>query len=123
MLVVLLKIVENGHNGNENMKRTSVSVSRTIENGRTSEGLTLRSYRCAKLLKYFKDVSREFDEFRVNFFFFFFFILRRMGSKNKALAHHTPTYFHTRRVCVDLTQLLSQPNASWRTLFFSIGTK
>ena len=27
--------------------------------------------------------------------FFFFFILRRMG-KNKALAHHTSTYFHTR---------------------------
>ena len=33
------------------------------------------------------------------FFFFFFFILRRMG-KNKALAHHTSTYFHTRRVSV-----------------------
>ena len=30
------------------------------------------------------------------FFFCFFFILRRMG-KNKALAHHTSTYFHTRR--------------------------
>ena len=29
--------------------------------------------------------------------FFFFSILRRMG-KNKALAHHTSTYFHTRRV-------------------------
>ena len=28
-------------------------------------------------------------------FFFLFFILRRMG-KNKALAHHTSTYFHTR---------------------------
>ena len=27
--------------------------------------------------------------------FFFFFILRRM-RKNKALAHHTSTYFHTR---------------------------
>ena len=33
------------------------------------------------------------------FFFFFFFILRRMG-KNKALAHHTSTYFHTRRVSI-----------------------
>ena len=32
-------------------------------------------------------------------FFFFFFILRRMG-KNKALAHHTSTYFHTRRVSI-----------------------
>ena len=34
-----------------------------------------------------------------SFFFFFFLlvILRRMG-KNKALAHHTSTYFHTRRV-------------------------
>ena len=33
------------------------------------------------------------------FSFFFFFILRRMG-KNKALAHHTSTYFHTRRVSI-----------------------
>ena len=31
--------------------------------------------------------------------FFFFFILRRMG-KNKALAHHTCAYFHTRRVSI-----------------------
>ena len=30
---------------------------------------------------------------------FFFFILRRMG-KNKALAHHTSAYFHTRRVSI-----------------------
>ena len=34
-----------------------------------------------------------------SFFFFFFFILRRMG-KNKALAHHTSAYFHTRRVSI-----------------------
>ena len=33
------------------------------------------------------------------FFFFFFFILGRMG-KSKALAHHTSTYFHTRRVSI-----------------------
>ena len=33
------------------------------------------------------------------FVFFFFFILRRMG-KNKALAHHTSTYFHTCRVSI-----------------------
>ena len=33
------------------------------------------------------------------FFFFFFLILRRMG-KNKALPHHTSTYFHTRRVSI-----------------------
>ena len=33
----------------------------------------------------------------VFFFFLFFYILRRMG-KNKALAHHTSTYFHTRPV-------------------------
>ena len=46
--------------------------------------------------------------------FFFIIILRRMG-KNIALAPHTSTYFHTRRVRI-LTQLLSQPNASWRTL-------
>ena len=32
-------------------------------------------------------------------FFFFFFILWRMG-KNKAVAHHTSTYFHTRRVSI-----------------------
>ena len=31
--------------------------------------------------------------------FFFFFILGRMGKK-KALAHHTSTYFHTRRVSI-----------------------
>ena len=31
------------------------------------------------------------------FILFYFFILRRMG-KNKALAHHTSTYFYTRRV-------------------------
>ena len=33
------------------------------------------------------------------FYLFFFFILRRMG-KNEALAHHTFTYFHTRRVLI-----------------------
>ena len=32
-------------------------------------------------------------------YLFFFFILRRMGQ-NKALAHHTSTYFHTRRVSI-----------------------
>ena len=32
-------------------------------------------------------------------FFFFIVILRRMG-KNKALAHHTSMYFHTRRVSI-----------------------
>ena len=50
------------------------------------------------IIKKITHVSREFDEFRVNFFFFFF-ILRRMG-KNIALAHHTSTYFHTRRVLI-----------------------
>ena len=34
-----------------------------------------------------------------SFFFLFFFILRLMG-KSKALAHHTSTYFHTRRVSI-----------------------
>ena len=37
--------------------------------------------------------------YELTFFFFFLFILRRMG-KNKALAHHTSTYFHTRRVSI-----------------------
>ena len=36
------------------------------------------------------------------FFFFFLYILRRMG-KNKALAHLTSTYFHTRRVSIQLS--------------------
>ena len=35
---------------------------------------------------------------------FFFQILRRMG-KNKAQAHHTSTYFHTRRVLQKMTEL------------------
>ena len=42
------------------------------------------------------EVQLEFD---TSYFFFFFFILRRMG-KNKALAHHTSTYFHTCRVSI-----------------------
>ena len=42
------------------------------------------------------DVSRRT---KLIFFFFSPFILRRMG-KNKALAHHTSTYFHTRRVSI-----------------------
>ena len=37
--------------------------------------------------------------------FFFFFILRRMG-KNKALAHHNSTYFHTRRVSILLSWII-----------------
>ena len=41
--------------------------------------------------------------FHTSFFFScFFFILRRMG-KNKALAHHTFTYFQTRRVSIYLS--------------------
>ena len=59
VLVVLLKIVENGHNGNENMKRTSVSVSRTMKNERTSEGLALRSDGYANLLISTISVSRN----------------------------------------------------------------
>ena len=44
-------------------------------------------------------------------FFFFFFILRRMGKTNSP-------HFHvfSYASCVDLTQLPSQPNASWRIL-------
>ena len=37
--------------------------------------------------------------FMTGFLLFFFLILRRMGE-NKALAHHTSTYFHTRRVSI-----------------------
>ena len=33
-------------------------------------------------------------------FFFFFFILRRMGKNKATKAHHTSTYFHTRRVSI-----------------------
>ena len=39
-------------------------------------------------------VSTWFVHLAVVFFFLSFFILRRMG-RNKALAHHTSTYFHT----------------------------
>ena len=35
----------------------------------------------------------------VAYLFFLLYILRRVG-KNKALAHHTSTYFHTRRVSI-----------------------
>ena len=35
-------------------------------------------------------------------FFCLYFILRRMG-KNKAQAHHTSTYFHTRRVSMNVS--------------------
>ena len=63
------------------------------------------------LLGYFRDtwsahnkISRrwEFPPSR-NFVLFCscFFILRRMGENN-ALAHHTSTYFHTRRVSIEL---------------------
>ena len=45
-----------------------------------------------------------------SFFFLFFSIIPRMGKKI-AQAQHTCTYLS----CVDLTWLLSQPNASWRT--------
>ena len=38
------------------------------------------------------------------------------GKIKLFVAHHTSAYFHTYASCVDLTQLLSQPNASWRTL-------
>ena len=43
------------------------------------------------------EIAVDWYEYAV--FFFLFFILRRMG-KNKALAHHTSTYFHTRRVSI-----------------------
>ena len=42
------------------------------------------------------------DHTCVVFFSFLFFILRRMGQ-NKAQAHHTSTYFHTRRVSIELS--------------------
>ena len=45
----------------------------------------------------------------------FFFILRRMG-KNKALRSSPHFHVFPYASCVDLTQLLSQPNASWRIL-------
>ena len=47
------------------------------------------------------------------------FILRRMGKnmgKNIAQVHHTSTYVFSFVSCVDLNQLLSQPNASWCVL-------
>ena len=53
----------------------------------------------------------ESSPMHMDFFFFSFFILRRMG-KNKALAHHTSTYFHTRRVSI----LSMETNITIRTL-------
>ena len=47
----------------------------------------------------FLDARRKIAHVLGHFFFFFFLNLRRMG-KNKALAHHTSTYFHTRRVSI-----------------------
>ena len=47
------------------------------------------------------------------------FILRRMGKnmgKNIAQVHHTSTHVFSFVSCVDLNQLLSQPNASWCVL-------
>ena len=45
---------------------------------------------------------------------FFFFIFRRMGEKKCFGSPHF--HFFSYVSCVDLTQFLSQPNASWRTL-------
>ena len=47
-------------------------------------------------------------------FIYFLFILRRMG---KIKLYRSSPHFHvfSYASCVDLTQLLSQPNASWRT--------
>ena len=39
----------------------------------------------------------------VFFLFFLFFNLRRMGKNKALLAHHTSTYFHTRRVSIKLS--------------------
>ena len=65
-------------------------------------------------------------------FFLFCFILRRMG-KNKALAHHTSTYFHTRlgfEEAFAFTELLAdignrgvQPNGSGNRGFHSNGVR
>ena len=53
-----------------------------------------------KLMHFLPQLS-DFVRLRNGFYFIFifFFILRRMG-KSKALAHHTSTYFHTRRVSI-----------------------
>ena len=45
------------------------------------------------------DVRTYLPKINNEMLFLFFFILRRMG-KNKALAHHTSTYLHTRRVSI-----------------------
>ena len=60
---------------------------------------TLRSWRCtqpraAKGTAGVAVVGKMVSKF---YLLCLLFILRRMG-KNKALAHHTSTYFHTRRV-------------------------
>ena len=60
-----------------------------------------------------KSYIRRF--FSCFFFFSLFFILRRMG-KNKAFRSSPHFHVFPYASCVDFTQLLSQPNASWRTL-------
>ena len=46
--------------------------------------------------------------------FFFFFNLTADGEKQSFGSPHFHVFSYA--WCVDLTQLLSQPNASWRTL-------
>ena len=48
------------------------------------------------------------------FFFFFFFNPPADGEKKSFSSPHFRVFSYAS--CVDLTQLLSQPNASWRTL-------
>ena len=55
-----------------------------------------------------------FTTFADRSFFSFLLILRRMGKKKRFSSPHFHVFSYAS--CVDLTQLLSQPNASWRTL-------
>ena len=59
--------------------------------------ITLLSRRCEKQTS--SEPSFVILFYFILFYFILFFILRRMG-KNKALAHHTFTYFHSRRVSI-----------------------
>ena len=61
--------------------------------------LPLRLELRIECIKFHFDISYFQNDIIYLFIYLFIFILRRMW-KNKALAHHTSTYFHTRRVSI-----------------------
>ena len=73
---------------------------RTAESGYSAKSGGKRN--AAQLLRYHTYYYGLCSLYRLQYRLYTFFILRRMG-KNKAQAHHTSTYFHTRRVSIELS--------------------